>query len=214
MQPYQQASDEIQRQGEIPLNIGTGIASTAASTAFGGLALNRILPFLSKYIPQNLAIKGLNKIDPRFGAFISKAMSEGKTFDEVKEFIKEKASGNESQSQENDQSEPTKQNGNVIEQYDPELFTYLKESISKGIPLLQAGQKAMSHQRFSNAINKMEKDHKTPWINILQSVFGGQGQEQPQEQQSQQPQQQSGQGQGQQALMAILQQVRQSRGQK
>jgi hypothetical protein len=93
MQPYQKAGEEFKRQSELPLKalktVGS-IAGTAASAYAGGNIIGKVLPFLNRYIPEDLAIKGLSKIDPRFGKFINKALSAGKSFDEIKDFIKEK----------------------------------------------------------------------------------------------------------------------------
>jgi hypothetical protein len=209
MNPYLEASEEQQRQDREPekylKRAGSALAGaggTALGIVGGGKILSRLAPLLSTKIPIDLAIKGLNKIDPRIGKFVSDAIKTGNTEEEALDFLREKVSGKEVK------EEFAKQNGNVIEQYDPELFTYIKEKVSKGIPVLQAGEKAKDHPRFLNAIKKLEKDHKTPWSNILQSVFGGQGEAQPQEQeQSQQPQQQQSGN----ALQALTQSVDQAR---
>ncbi len=211
MQPYQEAAREIGRQGEIPLNIAKNVAtigSTAATAYLGGNVLNRVIPFLSKYIPQDLAIKGLNKIDPRYGKFIQKALSSGKSFDEVKDFIGSKIE---------ESGEKPKENRNIIEQYSPELHQFISEHVKTGRKPIEAGALAQNDKRFSQIINKLSKDHNTPWSNILESVYGGQGQSQnPMQQsksssasgqQSQQP------GQGQQALMQMLEKINQRLGQ-
>lgn len=216
MQPYQRASEETRKQAEMPiraLKTAGSIGLTAATAYAGGAALNRVLPMLSKYIPEDLAIKGLSKIDPRFGTFINKAMQAGKSFDEVRDFIGEKAMGENEESKGNAQEKR-----NIIQQYDPELHTYIEQVIKNGKTPVEAGLKAKGHERFKKAIDKMVKDHKTTWTDIIESVFGGMGQTQPpalpqQTQQiPQQPTQKAQSGQGQQALMAILQKIQQSRG--
>lgn len=199
MQPYQEASQEIRRQGELPLKAAKtvgAVAGAAASTYLGGGLINRVLPFLSKYIPEDLAIKGLNKIDPRYGKFIQKAMQAGKSFDEVKEFIGEKIEGSS--------QEPAKENRNIIQQYSPELHQFIDQQIKQGRRPIEAGAIAQNDKRFKDVISKLSKDHKTPWSSILESVYGDSQQTQPQEQ-MQQTQQQPSSGQGKQQLIQAMQ---------
>lgn len=214
MQPYQEATEEVRRQGEIPLKAAQtagSIGATAATAYLSGGVINRVLPFLSKYIPEDLVKKGLSKIDPRYGRFIDKALGEGKTIEEVKEFIGQKIQGEQ-------KSKPAKEKRNIIEQYSPELHQFLEQEIKKGRKPIEAGALAQNDKRFSSAISKMSKDHKTNWSSIIDSVYGigetAQPQQEIQEQQPQQniqqPSQQS--GQGQQALMAIMQKINQRLG--
>jgi hypothetical protein len=206
MQPYQEAAEERKRQGQLPVNIAKGAASLGTSFAGGvaGAAAagigGKILPFLSKYIPQDLAIKGMSKVEPRIGKFINKAMSEGYDFDEVKDFIGQKF-------EESQEKTAAKDNRNIIEQYDPELHTYILQKMKKGKSHLEAGRKALGHGRFKRAIDKITKDHKQNWTSILESVYGKQmaPKEQP-------PQQQQQPGQDNSALLAILQKLHSATG--
>jgi len=199
MIPYREASQEVQKQTERPLKFAAAAASLALPGVGAGIA-SRVIPFLSQYIPEELAIKGLSKVDPRFGQFISKSLSEGKSFQEVKDFIKEKIQGSE-ESQEN-----PKESRGIIEQYSPELKQFIMQEIQKGRSPIQAGAVAQAQGKFNDIISKMSKDHKIPFSSILETDFGVEGQEPAN-------QQQKG-GQGQQALMAILQKIQQSRGQQ
>jgi hypothetical protein len=205
MQPYQEASEEIQRQGLAPHRALKQGAAIATSAVTGGLALNKVIPFLSKHIPQDLAMKGLSKIDPRFGKFISGALSSGHGWDEISNFIKEETGAKE-------EKQPPEKRG-VIAQYSPELANYMKEQIDKGITPLNAGVEAYRKKEFKDAIMKMSKDHKAQWTDIVEAEYGGSQQALPQQQTQGQPQQQQGQpGGGQQALMAMLQKINQARG--
>ncbi len=195
MQPYQEASQEIRRQGEFPIKAAATGASIAGSAIGSGLALTRITPFLSKYIPQDLAIKGLSKIDPRFGKFISTTLANGKSFDEIKDFISEKT--NEGQA---------KENRSVIQQYSDELDAFIKDHISKGRQPLEAGAIAQLDPKFKKVISQIEKDHKTPFSAILESTYGSAQQPQQQNVQSQQQPAQSQQNTDQ-ALMAALEKI-------
>ena len=158
MQPFEKASEESRRRNESPFTY----AKQAITAVGGGFALNKALPLLNKFIPENLATKGLKKIDPRFGGFIKKAMSSGFDFDEIREFITEKV----------DKKNP-KEDRNIIQQYSPELFQFIDQEVKKGRSAIEAGAIAQNDKRFSQVINKLSKDHKTPWSNILESVFGG-----------------------------------------
>lgn len=206
MQPYQEASQEIRRQGERP----TKIAKTAGAVAlsYGTAAgLTRALPLLSSHVPEDLAVKGLSKIDSRFGTFIEKAKQAGQSFTDIKDFIKRKAFGEE------DTTEAPKEDRNIIQQYSPELHEFILSELQQGETLEQAGATAQVLGNYKDSIKKLEKDHKTNWSSILQNVYGNMQNAtskaalQP-EAQAQQP----GQGQGQQALMNILQQINQIRG--
>lgn len=220
LRPDEEANlSEIERDENIRSTLKKG-ASTALGLAagttglgvIGGGIASKIMPFLNQYIPTDLAMKGISKISPKLGDLLKKGQSMGLDLQEGLNFIKDKISGGE---------ETAKENRNIIEQYDPELHIYLTENLKKGIPLIEAGKKALGHGRFKKSIEKMTKDHRSPWSAILQTVYGsmGVGKSQP-EQQPQQPQQpitqnppqQQQQGQGQAALMAILQKIQQSRG--
>lgn len=186
MQPYQEAAEEIRRQGELPIKSAKQAASFAGSAAAGSAMVGRIVPWLSKYIPEELAIKGLAKIDSRLGGFIKKAMSEGYDFDEVKNFIGEKMGGAE-----NKKPPSAKENQNIIQQYSPELHQFISEHIQQGRSPLEAGAIAQLDRKggksFKSIIKKIEQDHKSPFSAILQTVYGSQeAQAQPQQAQSQQ----------------------------
>ena len=195
----------IERDERLRSNIGRGakaiasIATTAAAPAIG----SRILPFLSEYIPVDLAMKGISKISPKVGDFLRKGMESGLDVKEGLNFLKDKLTPKES----------AEESRNIIEQYDPELHQFLDQEIKKGRTPIEAGALAQLNKKFTSSITKLTKDHKTPWSGILQSVYGGQqSQAQPtQEQQTNQLNQQQP-GQGQAALMAILQKLQQSRG--
>lgn len=198
MQPFERASEESRRRTDLPINY-----AKKAATAVGGAAIaNRIVPFLSKYIPENLATKGLNKVSHKLGNFIKKAGAMGFDFDETRDFIGEKLTGGIEQ-------EPAKEDRNIIQQYSPELHQFIDQEVKKGRKPIEAGALAQSDKRFKKIISQLEKDHKTPWSSILESVYGGVGMAQPQQQQMQQPQQSQQTGPGQQALMQMLQQINQ-----
>jgi hypothetical protein len=220
-EPYQQASDESVRQSYLPNKILKGAGQLGTAIATGGA----VLPFLSKYIPENIMIKGLSKFNPQIGKFITSSLQAGESLDQIKDFIRDKVEPKE--------EEPIEQKekfGGAIRRYSEKLMDFIEDNIARGREPHEAGQMALQNKEFEGVIKKMEKDYKSPFSKILESMFGTMqrpeemqqnnqmelplGQNQQQMQQGQPQQQQSPQqgGQGQQALMAILQKIQQSRG--
>lgn len=204
-----------------------GAAATAGSAAFAPL-LARAAPLLSEYIPQDLAIKGLSKISPKLGKFVDDALNSGFDFDEAKDFLGKQIK--ESQ-------EPAKQDKNIIERVSPELHAFMSDQIKQGRNGYQAGAIAQKDKRFSSVIDKLQKEHKVSWADIIEQVYGQgaapkkqgmmqqesdrfnqqYGEEQQQQPQGQQPgqqqQQQQGQpGPGMQAISAVLNKINQKLG--
>ncbi len=208
---------EVERDRNFRGNVRKGVSSAAslAGGAASGALAAKVMPFINQYIPAGLAMKGISKVSPKLGAFLQKGHEMGMDVEEGLTFIKDKLGGNK--------QEPAKQNGNIIEQYSPNLFQYMKDLIGKGGSPIEAAAKARKFldKKEQDIISKMEKDHKTDWSSIVESVFGGQGMAQPQPQQGQQQQpgpqgqpQQSGQaGPGSQKLMSILDMINQKLGQ-
>lgn len=174
MQPYQTASEEIRRQTEAPGKtlknlgaIGSSIVGGAAATGALRGVLSKVLPFFSSQIPMDLATKGLSKVDPRIGNFLNKATQAGYGLKDAFSFFKDKASqGVEEASQPKDQR-------SIIEQYSPELHQFLVGEIKKGRSPFEAGAIAQLQKPFMKIIEKIQKDHKTSFSSILQSIFGG-----------------------------------------
>lgn len=215
--------DEISAENQVQSsqNFASNVKNTAKSLALGvgsaalGASLTKkILPFLNDFIPTELALKGISKISPKIGEFLRKGQSMGLDVKQGMNFLKQKINGEDENSQEEKKENP-KQNRSVIEQYSPELYQFLQSEVGKGRPILEAGAIAQSNEKFKKSIQKMEKDHKTDFSAILQSVFGqGQGQtkNQPDLQQSNPQTQQPQIGQGSQALLAALQDLKKIRG--
>ena len=101
MIPYQEASDElIQRDKNIDNKVKSGVktAASLASFATGSSLITRIFPLLSSYIPVDLAIKGLSKLDSRFGKFFAGMEKTGKSKEEAMDFVREKVNKDPSSS--------------------------------------------------------------------------------------------------------------------
>lgn len=230
MQPYQEATEETLRQSSEPGNIlksGAKIGATLFGASTVGALSKKILPFLNKLVPANLAVKGLKNVDPRFGKFVDYMVADGYTIDEARDFIGDKFSKDEDISSEDkrkvalkeftqrmkkkpsmrDELQEQFQNQygsqrNILEQYSPELFQFVNSQIQNGSSPLQAATEAAKSGKFSQAIKKIQDDHKTGWGNIVQQIFGG-GKEAIKN-----PSQQQGQsGNADQALMAALDKI-------
>ncbi len=211
MQPYQEASKEINRQQSAPANIAKKAGSAALGAVGSAALIGRIAPFLSNYLPNDLAMKGLSKINPKMAGFISSSMAQGHSFEDIKEFLGSKLEGESKTGQ-------SKQNGNIIQQYSPELFEFINSEMQKGRAPLEAGALAELQPNFKNIIKKMAGDHKTTFASILQTVFGqgdlaqGQQAQQSQPQQMQQSQGQQPSGNGNALLLQAVQSINQRLG--
>jgi hypothetical protein len=184
---------------------GLGLAA-----GIGGAALSaKVLPFLNEVIPTDLAIKGINKISPKLGSFLRNGVSAGLDAKEGLRYVKDKILPSESK------QEQAQDERNIIQQYDPELHEYISQNIKKGMSPVQAGQKALRHERFQKAIRQIEKDHRTKISQILQSIYGSQdmGQSGNIQQQAQAPVQQQApqQGNANQALLEALKNAAEAR---
>ena len=217
--------DEIATESQIRKNLqeeqrfrnvgktAVGLATGASLTGIGA----KIAPFLNKYIPSDLAVKGISKISPQLGNILKKGQSMGLDIEEGLNFVKDQFLGSKKQ-------EPAKQNLNIIEQESPELFKFIDQEIRNGRKPIEAAALAQNDKRFMNIIKKLMKTHNASWSSIIESIFGSGEQALPNTQQNpvnaQQPtsnvQQQAPNtqqpGQGQAALMAILQKIQQDRG--
>jgi hypothetical protein len=238
MRPDEQASEAaIERDQRFRSNVGKGVKAAVnigTSVAGAGIAA-KVMPWLSEYIPADLAMKGLSKVAPKVANFLKRGHSMGLDIKEGMDYVKDQFSsrnGKESpENAENPQESPknTQNSKNIIEQYSPELHQFIDQEVKKGRSVIQAGALAQNDKRFGDIIKKLTKDHKADWSSILETIYGGsqspnatQQAQPPQQQQQAQQQQvyydydrgsQQPQGQGQQALMQILAKINQKLGQ-
>jgi hypothetical protein len=198
LRPDEESSQSIVRSAnEKEKNIKRGLKTAVGigTTAVGSGLSSKILPFLSEYIPSDLALKGISKISPKIGDFLKSGLKSGLDLEGGLDYLKKQFNENEESAQEK---------RNIIEQYSPELHQFIDQEIKKGRTVIEAGAIAQQDKRFKDVISKLSKDHKSPWSNILESVYGSQQKAQPEQQQQQ--------GKGQAALMAILEKLQKSRG--
>jgi hypothetical protein len=215
MRPDEQAEQSrISANNKRDVNIkrGAKAAATAAIGTAGAGLIGKLTPFLSDLIPVDLAMKGIGKISPKLGEFLQAGSKRGLNVKDGIDFIKQNFSR-----QEKEENQPAQEDRNIIEQYSPELFNFIKEKIQSGKSSpTGAGIIAYANPAFKAVIDKIEKDHKVGFSQITDSIFGG-GQ-MAQKQQRQAPQPQSGQQGGQsvspgmQSLMDAINRLQQTRG--
>ena len=205
------AAAEIERDRELRGTVGKGV-KTAVALAGGALGA-RLLPFLSEFVPVDLAMKGIDKVAPKIGDFLRRGQKAGLNVKEGMEFVK------------SHMKTPESEERNLIQKYSPELHQFISEQIKSGRSPLQAGALAQSDpdkKNFGSIISKITKENKATWADILQNIYGQEGAPQQGTPQPPPPPPQGGPGQtqqtqqagpGQQAFMALLQKINQRLGQ-
>lgn len=186
---------EIERDRKFRGNIKKGVVTAAsiAGTSAGVAMASKVMPFLSEYIPAELALKGLDRVAPGIGKFLRRGMEKGLSLKSGLDFVKGELTPKEKET-----GQP-KEERSIIEQYSPELHNFLDQEVKNGANPMVAGLQAKESGQFKNVIRKMEQDHKIPWSAIISSVFGESPGSEPGENhdggQFQQPQQMQQQGQ-------------------
>lgn len=102
---YADEKTEASRKSDQRLKSGIGTAAALGGTAFGAGIASRIMPFLSKYIPADLAMKGINKVAPQIGNYLKKGMEKGLNLQDGLNFIKENLGSTESENPKKDVEE-------------------------------------------------------------------------------------------------------------
>lgn len=226
MRPDEQANQsDIQRDQRMRQNVSKGIGTAASLVGAGAGA--RIIPFLSEHIPTDLAMKGLQKVSPKIADILKRGQNAGLDIKQGMEFIKSKLSPGQP-------TQAASDNRNLIEKYSPELHQFIDQQIKGGRSHLEAGAIAQLGKKggpdFKSIIDKITKDNKSSWADVLEAVYGNppqnpsnpsvsapnpaqphpnsaQGQQAARQAQGQQA------GPGQQALMDILSKINQRLGQ-
>jgi len=85
---YADEKAESARRSDSRVKSGVGTAAALGGAAFGTGIASRVLPFLSSYIPADLAMKGINKVAPQLGKYLKKGMEQGLNLQDGLDFIK------------------------------------------------------------------------------------------------------------------------------
>lgn len=182
MQPYQEASQEINRQAQTPIK-----ALKTAGAIIGGTTIaGRVLPFLSQHIPGELMRKGLSKIEPRLGKFIEGSLSNGYSLNEIRNFMSEKFTPKQ---EEETQENPVVKQAKDFETNYPDIVKALMTHINNGQSPQDAASILKSTKTFGKKIKKIEKDTGKNFVDFILEMMGGN-----QSSQMQQPQQQAQKG--------------------
>lgn len=215
MRPDEKATQSIierQKQSDKNLKSGVKTAVNVGLTAAGLAGVSKIAPFLSEFIPEDLAFKGIKKVSPKLGSILDAGMASGLTVKSGLDFLKENIS--KKPKAENQASS----NKNILDQYSPELKQFIEDKINAGRSPLQAAVVAEENDQFKDIVKKIKEDHKLNknfgFFDLIKSIYStGLAEDEPQSKADLQPPQDPQQGgQGQQALMAILQKIQQQRG--
>ena len=177
LRPDEMAAEaDVQRDRQFRSNVGkaaktaVGVAATAGAGVATGVS-SKVLPWLSNYIPVDLAMKGLEKVSPKVAEFLKRGQKAGLDVREGMDYVKDMVSP-KSEEQSEQKAEQTKEDRNIIEQYSPELHQFIEQQVASGRDPIQAGALAQNDKRFANVIKKLSQDHKTPWSSIIESVYG------------------------------------------
>jgi hypothetical protein len=162
--------------------VGKGL-KTAANVGLTYLGA-RAAPFLSEFIPADLAMKGLKKVAPKVHDFLKEGMEMGLNEKEGFDFLRDKFN--------QEQEGP-----NIIRQYDPmldELLRYLMDN--KNLTPRQAAAHAELEPKLKDVIAKIRKDFKTKHFSeVVERAYKDYKKQAAQPQSEQEQPQQTGQAQ-------------------
>jgi len=189
-----QSAIQKSKQEDELLKKGIGF-STGLGTAGLGVGLaKKALPFLSEFIPVDLAMKGINKVAPEIGKFLKKGQSMGLDLKKGFNFLRENLSPKSNQS-------------NPLQDFEtnyPEIVQALSGHINNGRSPQEAAAILKTSTPFGQKIKKIEKDTGKNFVDFILEMMGGN--QSSQMQQPQQIQQQAPQG------TPVTQQTQQSQG--
>ncbi len=179
-----QASIEKSKKFDETLEKGVSFAKNVGMTAAGAGIISKVAPFLSGFIPADLALKGISKVSPKLGKFLKDGIKSGLDLSEGLSYIRKSMMPEEEQA-----SEEGKDERNIVEKYSPELHEAIKEQIGRGMSPLQAGAVIQNDDKFKDVIKKMSNDNKMDFSRILELSYGSEAKGTPSNvEQSQQPQ--------------------------
>lgn len=182
LQPYQQASQKIRKQAELPYEIVKGAAGLVGT----GKIASKILPFLNQFIPNDLRQKALTKIDPRLGSFYQQAEDYGFDQNQILDFMKNKFT------EEKKTSEPSEHpliaQAKDFETNYPDIIKALMGYINQGQTPQAAAAIIKQSSPFNQKIKKIEKDTGKNFVDFILELMGGDQQGQAQLQPQQQAQ--------------------------
>lgn len=172
-------------------------AANAATGIVGGSMALKVLPFLSEYIPLDLAKKGIDKVAPTLGRMLDQGLKQGLTLQSGLEFLKGEFIPEEGKKMREEKKK------NEVGEVSQELQDFIEQHVQGGKSPDHAAALAMVNPKFMDMTRQIEKQTGKPFTASIRELYEGravnqqgQGQEQgmPQQPQAQQsPQAQQGQ---------------------
>jgi hypothetical protein len=146
--------EELDRKVNQGKNLAIGIGSSLLA---GGVA-SKVMPFINQYIPTDLALKGINKVAPKLGSFLKRGQEMGLDVEDGLKFIKDRM------------GKPEEEEKNIIEKYSPKIDRFIRERIAEGKDL---GETLNAARKLDeDAVKRLQKDYKSDWYKIGESVYG------------------------------------------
>lgn len=192
------AEKEVKKAKERTSEVKSVLETTAnaATGIVGGSMALKVLPFLSEYIPLELAKKGIDKVAPTLGRMLDQGLKQGLTLQSGLEFLKGEFIPEEGKKMREEKKK------NEVGEVSQELQDFIEQHVQGGKSPDHAAALAMVNPKFMDMTRQIEKQTGKPFTASIRELYEGkavnqQGQEQGQPQQPQQAQAPQGQQQGQ-----------------
>jgi len=181
----QVAESEIEKskKKDERLKGGLSAAASAATGIIGGSMALKVLPFLSEYIPLELAKKGIDKVAPKLGKFLDHGLSQGLTLQSGLDFLKGEFIPEEGKKMKEEKQK------NEVGEISQEIQDFIEQHVRAGKTPDYAAALAMINPKFLDIIRKIEKQTGKPFTASIRELYEGKAVNQ-QGQQGQMPEQQ------------------------
>ncbi len=173
LRPDELASESEIRKAKTRTGDVRSILETASSFGTAGIgakAASKILPLINQYIPEDLALKGINKIMPNVGNFLKQGMKQGLSLKSGLDFLKQNL---QPQQQDQPQEDPIIKQAKDFETSYPDIIKALMAKINEGQPPEAAAAILKNSAPFSQKIKKIEKDTGKNFIDFILEMMGG-----------------------------------------
>lgn len=180
----QVAENEIEKakKGDERIKSGLNLAASAATGIVGGQMALKVLPFLSEYIPLEVAKKGIDKIAPKIGKFLDNGVAHGLSLQSGLDFLKGEFIPEEGKKMKEEKKK------NEIGKVSQDLQDFIEQQVQSGKSPDYAAALAMFKPEFLDITRQIEKQTGKPFTASIRELYEGravnqqgQGQEQPQQ---------------------------------
>jgi hypothetical protein len=142
---------------------------------------SKIAPFLSEYIPKELALQGISKVAPKVAEILKKGVGQGLDLGEGLNYIKDLV---------NKKQEPSIVSEESIRKIAPELHNFIKDYKSRGRSaeeVIAISGLPNSKVNYKKQLMLLEKNFKIPSLDIIKKAYYGQESPQESDQNSESP---------------------------